>query len=168
MDFEKVIRERKATRRFSSKCVEDEKLNKILEAGRIAPTAKNLQPFKLYVIRSDDGLLKLDKATKCRYGAPVVILVCGDKDNAYVKDDYSTYEMDASIVATHMMLEATNVGVDNIWIKLFDKNILRSEFEIPNNLVPVCLLPLGYKSKLCPPSPFHHIRKKIDDLVEYR
>ena len=134
MEFENVIRKRSATRKFSDKKIEEEKLNKILEAGRIAPTAKNIQPFKIYVIQSDEGIMKLDKATRCRYGAPTVLLVCGDKEKAYTKEDYSTYEMDASIVTTHMMLEATNVGIDNIWIELFDENVLREEFEIPNNL----------------------------------
>ena len=168
MDFESVIRERKATRRFSDKPLEKEKLDKILEAGRIAPTAKNIQPFKIYIIQSEEGIKKLDKATKCRYGAPVVLLVCGDKDKSYVKDGSPIYQMDASIVVTHMMLEATNIGVDNIWIELFDGDIIKDEFDIPDSLVPVCLLPLGYKSKLCPPSPFHKIRKDITRLVEYK
>ena len=139
MEFDKVIRERQATRKFSNKIVEKEKLENILEAGRIAPTAKNLQPIKIYVVESSEGLEKIDKASPCRYNAPIVLLVCGDKDNAYTKGDYSTYEMDACIVATHMMLEATNQELDNIWVEMFDENVLREEFSIPNNLVPVCL-----------------------------
>jgi hypothetical protein len=123
---------------------------------------------ELYVIESAEGIEKLDKATRCRYGARTVLLVCGDKEKAYVKDDFPIYGMDASIVATHMMLEATNVGVDNIWIEMFKSDVLREEFDIPDNLVPVSLLPLGYKAKLCPPSPLHSIRKKLKDLVEYK
>ena len=168
MEFEKVIKERKSTRLFSNKKLEQEKLDKILEAGRIAPTAKNLQPFKIFVIESDDGIKKLDKATRCRYNAPLVLLICGNKEKAYIKGDYSTYEMDSTIVATHMILMATNLGVDNIWIEWFDENIIREEFNLPDNLIPVCLLPLGYKAKLCPPSPLHKIRKNIEDLVEYK
>ena len=133
MEFEKVIKERCATRSFDSRKIEQEKLDKILEAGRIAPTAKNIQPIK-----------------------------------TYTKEDYSTYEMDASIVATHMMLEATNIGVDNIWVELFDREILRKEFNIPENLIPVCLLPIGYKSDKCPESPMHNIRKSIEEIVEYK
>ncbi len=167
MDFEEVIRERKATRKFSDKEVEQEKLERILEAGRLAPTAKNIQPIKIYVVRSEKGINSLDKATKCRYGAKVVLIVCGDKEKSYVKDGSPIYQMDASIVATHMMLEATNVGIDNIWIELFDSEVLRNEFGIPENLVPVCLIPIGYKSKLCPPSPFHKVRKSIDKIVDY-
>ena len=168
MEFDKVIRERKATRMFSNKKIEKDKLDKILEAGRLAPTAKNLQPIKIYVVESIEGIKKIDKATKCRYGAPTVLLICGDIDNSYVKDGSPIYQMDASIVATHMMLEATNIGIDNIWIELFDGDVLRREFNIPDNLIPVALLPIGYKAKLCPPSPFHKIRKDIDSLVIYK
>lgn len=168
MEFEKVIKERKSTRKFSDRKIEKDKLEKILEAGRLAPTAKNLQPIKIYVVESEEGIQKIDKATKCRYNAPTVLVVCGDKDHSYVKDGSPIYQMDASIVTTHMMLAATNEGVDNIWIELFDGEVIRKEFDIPNNLIPVCLLPVGYKSKLCPPSPFHKIRKNIKALVEYR
>ncbi len=168
MEFDKVIKERKATRMFSNKELEKEKIDMILEAGRLAPTAKNLQPYKVYVVKSLEGIKKIDMATKCRYGAPVVLVVCGDKENSYVKDGSPIYQMDASIVTTHMMLKATDIGVDNIWIELFDSEVLRKEFDIPDNLVPVCLLPIGYKSKLCPPSPFHNIRKDIEKLVEYK
>ena len=168
MEFESVIRERKATRKFSNKQVEKEKLDKILEAGRIAPTAKNLQPIKIYVVQSEEGLNKIDKSSKCRYGAKTVLLVCGDKEKSYVKDGSPIYQMDASIVTTHMMLEATNLGIDNIWIELFDGDIIKNEFNIPDNLEPVCLLPIGYKSKLCPPSLLHNIRKDINEIVEYK
>ena len=168
MEFEKVIEERQSTRKFSDKRVEKDKLDKILNAGRIAPTAKNAQPFKIYVIESEDGIKKLDEATPCRYGAQTVLLVCGDYEKGYKKEEYPIYVMDVSIVTTHMMLEATNLGVDNIWIEMFDGNKLKELFNIEDNLIPVCLLPIGYKSKLCPPSPMHKIRKKIKDLVEYK
>ena len=116
-DFETVIRKRTATRKFKNQPVDSEKINKILEAGRLAPTAKNLQPQKIYVASSDEALAKIDQVSPCRYGAPTVLIVCSDKNIAWSKDDYSTFEMDACIVAMHMMLEATNVGVDNIWIE---------------------------------------------------
>lgn len=168
MDFEDVIKQRKSTRKFSDRIIEKENLDRILEAGRIAPTAKNNQPVKIYIIQSEDGLKKLDKATPCRYGSQTVLLVCGDKEKSFSKDEHSTYEVDSCIVATHMMLEATNIGIDNIWIDMFDRNVIREEFEIPKNLIPVCLLPLGYKSKICPPSPFHKVRKDINKIIEYK
>lgn len=168
MEFEDIIRKRTAVRKFSDKKVEQVKLDKILEAGRLAPTAKNNQPLKIYVVSSEEGLMKIDKASRCRYGAKTVLIVCGNTKEAYHKGDYSTYEMDSSIVATHMMLEATNVGVDNIWIELFDENILREEFNIPSEYIPVCLLPLGYKADDCPVNPMHEKRKNIEDIVEYK
>ena len=168
MEFENVIRKRTAVRKFSDKTLEQEKLDKILEAGRLAPTAKNNQPFKIYVVNNEEGLLKIDNASRCRYGAKTVLIVCGNTEEAYHKENYSTYEMDSCIVATHMMLEATNIGVDNIWIELFDENILRENFNIPSEYIPVCLLPLGYKAIDCPINPLHKKRKNIKEIVEYK
>ena len=168
MNFEDVIRKRTAIRKFSDTKLEKDKLDKILEAGRLAPTAKNNQPIKIYVVNSEDGLTKIDNASRCRYGAKTVLIICGNIEEAYHKGDYSTYEMDSCIVATHMMLEATNIGVDNIWIESFDENILREEFNIPNDLIPVCLLPLGYKAVDCPINPLHERRKSLEEIVEYK
>ena len=168
MEFEDIIRRRTAVRKFSEKKLDKEKLDKILEAGRLAPTAKNNQPIKIYVLNSNEAIIKLDKATRCRYGSSTVLLVCGNKETAYHRGNYSTYEMDSCIVATHMILEATNIGVDNIWVELFDENILREEFNIPDELTPICLLPLGYKSDDCPVNPLHNIRKDIKEIVEYK
>ena len=168
MEFEKVIRERFAVRKFKDDSISDDVINKILEAGNLAPTAKNNQPQKIYVVKSKEGLEKIDKASPCRYNAPVCLIVASDKDIAWSKDDYSTYEMDACIVATHMMLEATNIGVDNIWIEMFDKNILKQDFNLSANIEPICLIPLGYKTDDCKPSPMHKTRKDLLEIVEYK
>lgn len=166
MDFEEVIRDRFAVRKFDNKQIETEKLNKILEAGRLAPTAKNLQPIKIYAVRSEDGIKKIDMATPCRYGAPTVLIVCGDTSIAFSKGEHSTCEIDATITATQMMLEATNVGIGNIWIELFDRKILKSEFSLPENLVPVCLIPIGYIAENCPENPNHTKRKPLSEIAE--
>lgn len=168
MNFEEIIRNRTAVRKFSNKKIETEKLDKILEAGRLAPTAKNIQPIKIYVVSSLEGLEKIDKSSRCRYNANTVLIICGNKDAAYHKEDYSTYEMDSCIVATHMMLEATNIGIDNIWIESFDEETLRKEFAIPSEYIPVCLLPLGYRADDCPANPLHSVRKSIEEIVEYK
>ena len=167
MEFDKVIRDRMATRKFSDKKVGEETINKILEAGRLAPTAKNIQPIKIYTVSSDDGLLKIDKASRCRYNAQTVLIVCGNIEEAFKRGEHSTYVIDSSIVATHMMLEATNVGVDNIWVDLFDENILKEKFNIPDGLIPIALIMLGYKSEDCPYNLNHDKRKNIDEIVEY-
>ena len=168
MEFEDIIRKRTSVRKFSNIKLKQEELNKILEAGRLAPTAKNNQPIKIYIVNSNEGIEKLDKASRCRYGAQTILMVCGNKDEAYHKGDYTTYEMDSCIVATHMMLEATNLGIDNIWVESFDENILREEFNIPNELTPVLLMPLGYKAEDCSVNPLHDKRKALEEIVEYK
>lgn len=166
-DFETVIKTRTAIRKFKDKKIEPAKLNKILEAGRLAPTAKNMQPQKIYVASSSESLEKIDQVSPCRYGAPTVLIVCSDKSIAWIKDGYSTYEMDACIVATHMMLEATNTGVDNIWIEMFNKNELKKLFNLDEAIEPICLIPLGYRADDCPENPMHNQRKDLSDTVEF-
>ena len=165
MNFEDVIRERFSARSFKDEKVKKDELDKILEAGRLAPTAKNNQPIKIYVIESEEALKKINECSPCIYGAKTVLLVCGNKELAFHKGDYSTYEMDATIVATHMMLEACNVGINSVWVEMFDKDKIKEYCNIPEE--PVCLIPLGYKKDDCIPSPMHNIRKDISELVEY-
>lgn len=168
MDFERIIRERTAVRKFKSQKLEQEKLDKILEAGRLAPTAKNNQPIKIYVVQSEEGLEKIDKATNYRYGAGTVLIICGNEKVSYHKGEHATYEIDSAIVATHIMLASTNIGIANVWVECFDENIVKKEFLIPSELTPVCLMPLGYKAEDCPVNPLHSQRKNIEELVEYK
>lgn len=168
MDFEKVIRERSSTRRFGDKPVEREKLAKILEAGRIAPTAKNLQDFKIYVIESEGAIKKLDEKHPYRYGAPTSLLVCADNAAGFSTDDIHTSGViDACIVATHMLLEATNLGVDNIWTWAWGNEKMAEAFNLPDTIEPICVLPLGYHADDDHGSKMHGMRKEIDELVEY-
>ena len=167
MEFEKVIKERFATRSFKSDLISDELLNCILEAGRIAPTAKNMQPQKIYVVKSSEGLSKIDEVSPCRYNAPVVLLVCSDKSIAWSNGDYSTYEMDATIVATHMMLETTNIGLNSVWVEMFDKEKTKELFNLDENIKPICLIPIGYKEDNAVPSPMHTSKKSLEETVKY-
>ena len=167
MDFEKVINERFSTRSFKSDVVSDELITKILEAGRIAPTAKNKQPQKIYVVKSSDGLNKIDQVSPCRYNAPVVLLICSDKSIAWRSGDYSTYEMDATIVATHMILEATNIGLNSVWVEMFDKKKTKELFNLEENIEPICLIPIGYKEDGVVPSPMHTSKKSLEEMVKY-
>ena len=167
MEFTQVIQERTATRKFSDKPIAQETLNNILNIGRLAPTSKNNQPQVIYVITSQEGLAKVDMASPCRYNAPAVLIICSDKTKAFTNNDYSSYETDACIVATHLMLAATNYQVDNIWIEMFDKKILKNVFNIPSNIEPICLLPLGYRAEDCPLNPLHQVRKELHEYVKY-
>lgn len=167
MEFEKVIEKRTATRKFCDKEVSKELLQKILEAGRLAPTAKNQQPQKIYVCLSKDSLQKIDDVTPCRYNAPVCLLVCSDKNLTWSKDNYSTYEMDACIVATHMILEATNLSIDSVWVRNFNAEEVKRVFELPETVEPICIIPLGYADESYKGNPLHTVRKPLEETVQY-
>ena len=167
MEFDSVIKERFSTRSFKSNSISDELITKILEVNNYAPTAKNQQPQIIFVVKSSEGLNKIDQASPCRYNAPVVLLVCSDKNIAWKNKDYSTYEMDATIVATHMILEATNIGLNSVWVEMFDKEKTKELFNLDDNIEPICLIPIGYKEDGVVPSPMHTSKKNIEEIVTY-
>ena len=131
MEFNEVIRNRYSCKKYSDKPVEDEKITAILEAGRVAPTAKNLQEQHIYVARSQEVLSKIDNVTPCRYGAPVVLIVAFDKENVYTYPGgrRKSGVEDATIVATQMILAAANEGVDSCWLNNFDPDKLAKELS---------------------------------------
>ena len=168
MEFDKVIRERYSVRKFDfNKEVEEDKLNTILEASRLAPTAKNMQPQRIFVCKSKESIEKIDTITRCRYNAPIVLVVCVDMNEIYEGDFGTTADIDASIVTTHMMLEATNQGIGSIWIELFDHEKIKEVLELEDNLKPVALLPIGYPTEESKPSPLHESRKELEETVTY-
>ena len=167
MNFDELIRKRCSTRKFQNKELAKDILEKILEAGNVAPTARNMQPQKIYVIQSEEGISKIDQVTRCRYGSPVGLLVCADKTACWQMNGYGSYEMDATIVATHMMLEATNLGVDSLWVRWFDADKTKEVFVLDENIEPICFLFLGYRTSDCPESPGHHKRKDLSQIVSY-
>lgn len=118
MEFREVIENRYSCKDYTDKQVEKEKLTKILEAGRVAPTAKNLQEQKIYVVQSKEYLAKIDACTPCRYHAPTVLVITYDKNNVftYPGEKRNSGVEDATIVATHLLLAAYNEGIDSCWI----------------------------------------------------
>lgn len=169
MEFKEVVKNRYSCKKYSSKKVERDKLEAILEAGRVAPTAKNLQEQHVYVIESEEALAKIDKATPCRYGAPTVLAVAFDKNNVFTypggKRD-SGIE-DASIVATHLMLAAYDAGVDSCWLNFFDPDMLAEELGLPENEEILMLLDLGYAAEGAGPLENHNSRKPLSETVSY-
>lgn len=113
MEFSDVIKNRYSCKKFSSEQIGKDKLDAILEAGRVAPTAKNLQEQHIYVVQSESALETIDKLTPCRYNAPTVLIVAYNKNNVftYLGDKRNSGIEDATIVATHLMLAAYNEGV---------------------------------------------------------
>ena len=169
MDFMKLAAARYSVRKFTSQPLEEEKLNKILEAGRLAPTARNLQPQKVYVLRTPEAVAKAEKLTSCMYGASTALLVCCDMDRVWknvLRPGYSTWEVDTSIVTTHMMLEAWELGVGSVWVGHFCDTEVIEAFGLPENIRPVAFLPLGY-ADIGPKEHEHHSYRPKDETVEY-
>lgn len=170
MEFMEVLKSRYSCKKFDGQRIKDEQLDAILEAGRFAPTAKNLQEQKIYVVQTDEGLAKIDKITPCRYGAGTVLIVAFDKENVFVypggKRD-SGIE-DAAIVATHMLLAAKAAGVESCWINYFDPEEAAREFELPENEEVLMLLDLGYAAKGTGPLASHSQRKALSETVRYK
>ena len=169
MEFNKVIRERYACKKFDGRRVEQAQLDAILEAGRLAPTAKNLLEQRVYVVQSEAGLAKLDKATPCRYGASTCLVVAFDRNNVftYPGEKRDSGVEDATIVATHMLLAASNEGVDSCWINFFDPEILAKELGLPENEEVLMVLDLGYAAEGTKPLATHSQRKELSETVAY-
>ena len=167
MEFKEVIKNRFSCKKYGSRRVEADKLNAILEAGRLAPTAKNLQEQRIYVLQSEEALAKIDKATPCRYGAPTVLVVAYDRINVFTypggKKDSGAE--DATIVATHMILAAADAGVDSCWLNNFDPDALAKDLGLPENEEILMLMDLGYAAEGSGPLPNHGKRKPLQETV---
>ena len=169
MDFKDVIRDRYSCKSYDGRKVEQEKLDAILEAGRLAPTAKNLQEQHIYVVQSDDGLAKIDKVTPCRYNAGTCLIVTFDKNNVYTYpgSQRESGVEDATIVATHLMLAAANEGVDSCWLNCIDLEMTHSVFNLPDNEEVLMILDLGYATPGTGPLSNHGKRKPVSETVTY-
>ena len=168
MDFLELAKQRYSCRGFASKKVEDDKIKKILEAAKLAPTARNFQPQKILVLTDEEQLKKLSNCTQYGWNAPVIMIIFYDKESSYKRDKYDNKEfgdIDTSIVTTHMMLEAQNLGLGTTWIGSFDPQKIIETYNVPNNLIPVAILPIGYPSEDIKPSKLHEERKDISDFA---
>lgn len=167
MEFLNLAKQRYSVRDYEKREVEEEKLQRILEAGRIAPTGANRQPQRFIVVRSEEGLSKL-KGSANVYGAPLAIIVCADHSATWKRsyDRKDIADIDASIVTDHMMLEATELGLGSVWICHFNPEKLRINFNIPENIEPVNILALGYAAgEAASPDRHDTLRVPLDQLV---
>ena len=167
MDFRELAVERYSVRKFRPAPVEKEKLDLVLEAGRNAPTAGNKQPQRILVITQEEGLNKIDQCSRCRFGASVVLLVCFDTNECWVRrfDGEKSGWVDASIVTAQMMLQAADIGLGTTWVMHFDAAKTVEEFHLPENIVPVAMLPLGYPAEDSIPGEMHGLRLPREKLV---
>ena len=169
MEFLQLSEARYSLRKFSDRPVEAEKLAAILEAGRNAPTAHNLQPQRIFVFRSPEALEKADACTAAHFHPPVILVVAYDPEAAWKRetDGKNHGEIDASIAATQMMLEAADLGLGTTYVGMFEPEKLLAAFPEMAGLCPIAMLPLGYPAEGAHPSRLHADRKPLEELVKY-
>lgn len=170
MTFEELSKKRYSVKKYSSKAVEEEKLEKVLEAAGIAPTAKNAQCIRIYVLKSEEALKKAKELTPCTYGAPVVLMFAYEDSEAYrypYEEDKNSGAEDCSIAATHVMLEAADLGLGTCWVNRFTPKKAEELFSLPESRHVVLLMDLGYAAEDCSPLPNHEKKKPLSEIVSY-
>lgn len=167
MDFLTLAKERYSVLDYEMRDIEQEKIDQILEAGRLAPTACNIQPQRVLVIRDDEGRRKLEHSAPSGRYVPAAFLVCYDKAACWKRpmDGKSSGDIDAAIVTTHMMLGARALGLGSIWVMYWDPEKIKREFDLEDGLEPVALLIVGYASAEAAPRKGHWVRKPIQELL---
>jgi nitroreductase len=169
MDFLELAKQRCTTRGFTDKPIEEHDLERILAAGRAAPTACNRQPQRIIVVLRPEGILKVQKAYTT-FGSRCVLIICRDTRNAPVRpfDGKCPGDLDIGIVCSHMALAARELQIGSVIVGLFDPEIIREEFNIPHYIEPTLLLILGYPADgFLSPDRHGAERKPLADTVMY-
>lgn len=170
MTINEICNIRESVRDYSSAPVEAEKLSYVLEAARLAPSACNRQPYKMLVLESEEAKARMN-AIVSRFswtqGAPLLILICADHSQEWVRstDGKQHGDIDCAIAAEHICLAAAEQGLGTCWICSFDAKATAAALDLPENLEPVILLPLGYPNY---EGQRAKTRKSIDEFVERR
>jgi len=166
MDFFELIRKRYSVRAYKPDPVEDETLQQILEAARLAPTAANRQPFQIVVLKTAGREAELRRiyARDWFAQAPVVLCACGIPAQNWIRRDGKNYnDVDVAIAMDHLILAAANLGLGTCWIAAFDPAAARQVLALPDGVEPIAFTPLGYPAD----SPRPKQRKPLADLVRY-
>ncbi|MDP6583206.1 MAG: nitroreductase family protein [Anaerolineales bacterium] len=166
MEFLELARKRYSVRAYKSDPVEDDKLQKILEAARLAPTASNRQPFQLVVIHTKGREEELSRVCRVSWfsQAPIVICICGISSQSCVRRDGKDYcDIDVAIAMDHLILAAADLGLGTCWVAGFHLDAARDVLNLPDDVEPIAFTPLGYPDD----QPKEKSRKFVDELVRY-
>ena len=169
MIFQTLAQTRYSVRSFQNRPIEEEMLNLILEAGRVAPTACNFQPQKIYVAKSAESRQKLASVCRCTFDAPVILVVCYDRTRDWknkLMPGYESGETDAAIVCTHMMLQAFELGIGSCWVGYFNAQAVADVLGLPEHITVSALLPMGYPAEDAKPLPLHSQIRDFGDTIE--
>jgi len=170
MSFLELAKKRYSCRKYDLRPVEAEKLEMILEAGRIAPSGVNFQPWHLFVIQEAENLAKIQQVYHREWfqSAPCVIVICGDHNRSWKRNDGKDHcDIDAAIVTDHMTLQATDLDLATCWICNFDMEKARDVLGLPEHMEPVVLLPVGYPLDSTDPGRHKEKRKSMGEIVSY-
>lgn len=171
MNFSELAKSRYSVRKFADRAIEQEKLDIILEAANVAPTGCNYQPQRIYIIRSAENIAKLNELSKCIFGAKTVLLFTYNQDEDWknpLEKGIHCGVQDVSIVASHVMLQAWELGIGTCWVNYFANSKLERELDLPDNERAVLLMPIGYPAEdAAPLEKMHSVYKKIEETVRY-
>lgn len=166
MEFLSLVHQRYSVREYKPDLIEEEKLDKILEAAQFAPTAANRQPFKLIIIRTANKKQDLLKIYDRDWfvNAPIMICACGIPEKGWVRKDGRSYiDVDIAIVMDHVSLAAADLGLGTCWVAAFDVNAAREYLQIPATAEPIIFMTLGYPTGRVDVKE----RKPLKDLISY-
>lgn len=165
--FDDVILERYSVRIYEDKEVSKELINKILEVGRIAPTAACENPVIVYNLNKEQ-IIKMKEATNYTFNANNMFVICYENKLSFKRkqDNLDFGVQDASIVTTYMMLKITELGLGSCWVGSFYPDKVSSILNLPDNIIPLSILPFGYISSKSKPSEWHLDRKEMKDFVK--
>lgn len=168
MEFLELAKCRYSCREFSEKKVEKELIDKIIDAAILSPTAVNKQPYRIWSIESDEGKEKVKQVTKFTFGAGTFLVVGAKEDEAWTRkyDNRNFADVDAAIVATHMMMEVTDLGLGTTWVGYFDAPLMKELFPEMKDYDLIAIFPIGYEKEGVEPSPRHTERKTREEVVE--
>jgi nitroreductase len=164
LDFFEAIKNRRSIRKYQDKSVEKEKLQKVLEAARLAPSAMNRQPYQLFVVASKAVLAKVESACNQRWEAPIMIVMVSSPKEAWVREDGEEFwKADAAIAMNQVSLAAFAEGLGTCWIAAFKENEVKEILGVDSDSRIPFLSPLGYPAENKGPI---INRKPIESLVQ--
>ncbi len=154
MDFWELIKQRKSYRNFSSQPVEPDKIYKVLDAARLAPSWQNRQCWRFIVVKDKETIKKIGQLRPLNYNinfflrhVPAIIVACANPKDSGHRHGIDYYLVDVSIAMEHLVLAATDLGLATCWIGAFDEQMIKDVLEIPKEIRVVALTPLGYAAE---------------------
>lgn len=168
MAFKELAAKRYSCRKLSGKQVPQKLLNEIIDIALTAPTAVNKQPFKIFLMDSVKAKEIVHQVTTCTFGADTFLVVGYDSSLSWVRpfDNRNFADVDASIIATHIMLAVEDLGLATTWVGHFDAPLLKELCPAMKNYELIAIFPIGYAAEDGEPSPRHFIRKNKEELLE--